>query len=167
MIFCDEMWNSVDVYGSPAEIERFKATCFDPVPVYRQNCQDSELDEEAIVMVGLVGSRIDTWNFRQRATKSAGHYRFAFDTLMWFPTREFERIAEAFPSLAFDCDCIADNDRSMGFGWYNPPEGGDPFRDDYDVPPNYWNASPNKRDPMAELRYQALVAELKQKFCIR
>ena len=163
----DEMWNSVDVYGSPAEIERFKATCFDPVPGFRESPQVPDFNDEAIVMIGVAGSRTDTWNFRHGRAKTVGHYRFAFDTLMWFPTRDFERIAEAFPSLVFDCDCIADNDRSMGFAWYNPPQGGEPFRDDYDVPPNYWDDSLSKRDAMAELRYQALVAELKHKFCTR
>lgn len=94
-MICDEMWNSVDVYGSPAEIERFKATCFDPVPGFRESPQVPDFNDEAIVMIGVAGSRTDTWNFRHGRAKTVGHYRFAFDTLMWFPTRDFERIGRA------------------------------------------------------------------------
>lgn len=39
----------------------------------------------------------------------------------------FEALADCFPELAFDSDCIAAQDEFMRFGWFNPPPGGEQF----------------------------------------
>ncbi len=72
------------------------------------------------------------------------------------------RLAEAVgedksATLAFDCECIADNDSSMGFGWFNPP-GGKDFNDRFNVPKGYWTRSITKRRPKAERRHRAVIA---------
>jgi hypothetical protein len=55
-----------------------------------------------------------------------------------------------FPTLAFCCECIADDDASMGHGWFNPPPGGEEFRDAYAVPKGYWTEGGDKRNAEAE-----------------
>lgn len=86
-----------------------------------------------------------SWNFRDLGPHEHGVYSFAFDTVSSFPTYTFENLVNLFPSLFFDCECIADDDRSMGFGWFNTPLGGQAFRDDYDVPEGYWSKGGGKR----------------------
>ena len=105
----------------------------------------------------------NAWNFRASGNQERGTYSFAFDTIGRFPVPIFRRLAELFPTLAFECDCIEECDESMGYGWFNTPDGGDDFVDGYDVPDGYWEmGEPIKRDTMAELRHRALVARITQ-----
>lgn len=155
---CDEMWNSVDIYGSQAEIERFKRLCVVPGPI-----NDWEDNELAIDLMRIPGHGCSAWNFRELGRPESGKYSFAFDTVASFPSAEFEELARLFPRLAFDCECIADDDRSMGYGWFNTPPGGEDFYDDYEVPKNYWTTGVYKRPPAAQKRHEAVIAALKQR----
>jgi len=156
---CDEMWNSVSIYGPEIEIERFKQLCIVPGPI-----NDWEDNELAIDFMRIPGHGCSAWNFRELGRREPCEYSFAFDTVASFPAAEFEELARLFPQLTFDCECIADDDRSMGYGWFNTPPGGEDFRDDYDVPKGYWTAGVvYKRPPAAQKQYQAVVAVLKQK----
>ena len=154
---CDEMWNSVDIYGPQREIERFKRLCIVPGPI-----NDWEDNELAIDLTRIPGYGRDAWNFRELGPHEPGMYSFAFDTVASFPSDEFEELARLFPNLAFDCECIADDDRSMGYGWFNTPPGGKDFCDDYNVPRGYWTKGIYKRPPAAQKRHEAVIAALKQ-----
>lgn len=155
-VMCDEMWNSVDVYGPQSEIDRFKRQLIVPAPA--GNWAGSTL----AIDFSCVGGD-DTWNFRELGPHEHGMYSFAFDTLASFPTYTFEGLAKLFPGLFFDCKCIADDDRSMGYGWFNTPPGGQDFRDDFDVPEGYWTNGGSKRTPPDERRYKIVIAALRQR----
>jgi len=171
----DEMWNSVNIYGPQAEIERFKQLCIVPVSEDEPPNRTLAMDFERIIPTP-VGAEIElvrrlkawetsenAWNFRASGNQERGTYSFAFDTIGRFPVPIFRRLAELFPTLAFECDCIEECDESMGYGWFNTPDGGDDFVDGYDVPDGYWEmGEPIKRDTMAELRHRALVARITQ-----
>lgn len=169
-MICDEMWNSVCVYGPQSEIDRFKRACI--VPDTKKDWEraqeigidwmvDPDGEYEDDLMLEAEDVCCDSWNFRQSKGQKPGIYWFAFDTSPPFPTWLLERFAATFPKLAFDCDCIADNDEAMGFGWFNTPSGGEGFHDGYDVPEGYWEKGRPKRDPVAHLRYLALVERMK------
>ena len=160
-IMTDEMWNSVGVYGPHPEIERFKRECLSLDPTDDVDPGSPGFDEGRVVWIEADTISEDTWNFRERKKQEPGAYMFAFDTVARFPTALFERLAEMFPSLAFHCECIADNDSSMGFGWFNPPPGGEEFHDGYIVPKGFWARGGRKRRAKAERRHLALVARLK------
>lgn len=154
---CDEMWNSVDIYGPQPEIDRFKRLCIVPGPI-----NDWEDNKLAIDLTRIPGYGRTAWNFRELGPHEHCMYSFAFDTVASFPSAEFEELAELFPKLAFDCECIADDDRSMGYGWFNVPPGGKDFRDDYKVPKGYWTKGVYKRPPVAQKQHEAVIAALKQ-----
>ena len=156
-IMCDEMWNSVDIYGPEVEIERFKRLCIVPAPGYEWD--DATL---AIDLDRVEAGDGEAWNFRELGRADPRNYAFAFDTGTRFPVRSFERLAEMFPRLAFHCECIADDDRSMGYGWFNTPPGGEDFRDDYKVPRGYWKSRVHKRSPAKQKRHEAVIAALKR-----
>ena len=165
----EEVWNSVEVYGPQADIDRFKALCIVPAPP--EDCPEST---HTIDFSRIIPPRTDpnnpghpiyyAWdfpsNFSAEEHQERGTYEFAFDTSTDFPTPVFERLADIFPSLAFHCECIACFDEFMGFGWFNVPKGGEAF-DFYDVPADYWDTGGPKREPMAELRHQACLAKVK------
>lgn len=161
MILCrDEMWNGADVYGPPADLERFKRASLIPNPTIAQIETSALFSEDAIVTISSPKFEIETWNFRVRPGTPPWHYSFAFDTGSDFPEFVFEDLALTYPTLSFDCDCIADDDRSMGYGWFNPPPGGEPFDSDYSVPDGYWTEGGCKQSPSAELRHQARLSKL-------
>ncbi|MFD1788069.1 hypothetical protein ACFSC3_10825 [Sphingomonas floccifaciens] len=154
-IVCDEMWNSVEIYGLQSEIDRFKRRFIFPAPA------DNWAGSTHAIELCRIGGE-ETWNFREIFPAEPGYYSFAFDTLAIFPTDTFEDLARLFPMLAFDCECIADDDRSMGYGWFNTPPGGEDFRDDYDVPADYWTVRGCKRSPADQRRHEMVVAALRQ-----
>jgi len=166
-MICDEMWNSVTLYGRQAEIDRFKELFID-VP-------DDDGDEtllafdailpiaraESLELFGKVArcAGFQTWNFRDSIEQILGTYYFAFDTGNRFPVPVFNYLAILFPELAFDCYCIADNDSSMGFGWFNPPPGGEDFCDEHSVPVDHWEGNGRYRiDPIAHEQHERLRA---------
>lgn len=157
----DEMWNIVEVYGEPPEIERFKMQSLSPFPDERVKICSAGFDRNRVFYIGTDSEFVETWNFRESRFQEFGSYRFCFDTHTWFPASIFDRLAELFPELAFECDCIADNDDCMGFGWFNPPPGGEKFRADYAVPKGYWTNGGEKRGPEAARQHLARVANLR------
>lgn len=50
-------------------------------------------------------------------------FQFRVDSYHQFPRRIFEKLAELFPSLSFDCACHERRDEFSGEGWFNPPPG--------------------------------------------
>jgi hypothetical protein len=47
----------------------------------------------------------------------------------------------------------------MGYGWFNPPSGGEEFRQGYEVPRNHWTSgSGQKRRPEAQAAHEARIA---------
>lgn len=157
-VISDEMWNSVDIYGLQDEIDRFKRLCIVEGPA-----NDWESNTHSIDFSQAGADYVDAWNFRELGTQERGMYSFAFDTGWHFPTDTFESLATLFPKLAFDCACIADDDRSMGYGWFNTPPGGENFQDNYDVPEGYWDdGGGEKRTPEALKRHRAVIAALKR-----
>lgn len=180
-MFEDAKWNNVTIYGPQADIDRFRDMCIvPPSPDDADGKPDITFDHViasakahaaasaaaadhrlAIDIVANAGS--DPWNLRVTAHEQPGVYDFAFDTIARFPIPVFQHLARLFPALLFECDCIPDDDSSMGFGWFNTPPGGEDFRDDYPVPENYWTDQPRaRREPDADSRHQTLVAELKR-----
>lgn len=155
-VICDEMWNSVDIYGPQSDIDRFKRRFIVPAPA--GNRSRSTL---AFKLEDLSGD--GAWNFRDLRPHEPGMYSFAFDTLANFPTYAFERLTRMFPKLHFDCECIADDDHRMGYGWFNTPPGGQDFRDDYDVPEGYWTSGSDKRTPPELRRHMMVVAALRER----
>ena len=71
----------------------------------------------------------------------------------------FEALADSFPRLAFDCDCIEALDEFMGFGWFNPPTGGEPFSQNYQVPSNYWSNGGEKRGSKAAAAHSQRIED--------
>ena len=106
-IMCSEMWNSVTICGPRAEIARFRQRFIVPAPPGNWEGSTLSIDFSSIHYE-------DTWNFRDWGQEDSNCYSFAFDTSPNFPIVTFERLAELFPALAFDCECIADDDRSGG-----------------------------------------------------
>ena len=161
-IMRDEMWNNVVVYGPQSEIDRFKKRCLSPFPLGNVHDPSEGFDPDRIVLIETDVFNEETWNFREPKDQERDTYAFNFDTHTRFPATVFERLAELFPALAFDCECIADNDDSMGYGWFNPPPGGEEFRDDYDVPVGYWTNGGSKRSTEAERQHHARINRLQQ-----
>lgn len=155
-IMCDEMWNSVDIYGPQADIDRFKRRFVIPAIEGDHAGSTLTLDLDNV-------SADPTWNFRELVQHERGMYSFAFDSNTNFPTHAFERFVEIFPRLYFDCECIAHDDSRMGYGWFNTPPGGQPFRYDYDVPQDYWTGRSCKRSGPEERRHMIVINELKQR----
>ena len=160
----DEMWNSIDVFGPQTDIDRFKRLCLSVRPTDNVIESSRGFDPHHVVWIETATCTEATWNFREPREQDLGHYSFNFDTHTNFPTAVFKDLAVLFPMLAFDCECIADNDSSMGYGWFNPPPGGEDFHDYYEVPEGYWTTGASKRSRGAERRHLARVAELKRKF---
>lgn len=157
-VICDEMWISVDIYGPQSEIDRFKRLCIVEGPANDWESNTHSIDFSRANAADCYG-----WNFRELGSDERGVYSFAFDTAARFPTETFESFTKLFPTLAFDCECIADDDRSMGYGWFNTPPGGEDFEDDYDVPEGYWdNDGGEKRTPEAHKKHMAVIAEFKR-----
>lgn len=154
-VMCDEMWNSVDIYGPQSDVDRFKRRFI--VPARRGNRGRSTLEIDFDCFGGD-----ENWNFRDLGPHEHGMYSFAFDTLANFPTYAFECLAGMFPRLHFDCECIADDDHRMGYGWFNTPPGGQDFRDHYDVPEGFWTSGSDKRTPPELRRHMMVIAALKQ-----
>ena len=167
-----DIWNHVTVYGPPSEIDMFKQLCIAPsesVFSVRQfgwdgcDCTIScppraKTDDE--LNLGKWHS-IDVDNFQQFLPKNRAEYSFSFDTYHPFPDKIFALLAERFPMLAFDCNCIQELDESMGYGWFNAPPEGEPFRQDYQVPKNYWKSGRGcKRGRAAQIAHAARIAKL-------
>jgi hypothetical protein len=151
------MWNSVDIYGPQADIDRFKRLCIVPGPA-----NDWEDNKVSIDFSRADADYVYAWNFRELRPHEHGMFSFAFDTVASFPIYTFESLGELFPTLAFDCECIADDDRSMGYGWFNTPPGGDDFYDGYDVPEGYWDRGGGKRTAEALKQHMAVVAAFRR-----
>ena len=157
-IMGNEMWNGVSIYGPEDEIERFKKIFIAPAEMDDWSDAAFEIDFDPIGHGGY-----ETWNFREFSDSEPMLYHFAFDTAAIFPIEVFEDLANLFPALSFECECIADDDSSMGYGWFNTPFGGEDFRADYEVPADYWETSGPKRDPANEMKHKDVVAALKQR----
>lgn len=170
----EECWNSVSVYGPDPAIARFRRMCINlpagPDPRNLSPGWDGpkvEIGYRWIVPVrtGPVrrrGTIVYAWNYRGETT-APGEWHCAFDTGPWFPEEVFEELAAIFPTLAFDCECIESMDDFMGFGWFNPPPGGEAFRQDMPVPEDYWTGGSGfKRTAAAHARHMALVETLVQ-----
>ncbi|MBN8816543.1 MAG: hypothetical protein J0J06_13975 [Sphingomonas sp.] len=153
---CDEMWNSVDIYGPQGEIDRFKRLFIGPAPAGNRSRSTMAFKLEDL-------SAEYAWNFRELGPHEHGMYSFAFDTLANFPDYAFEELTGIFPRLHFDCECIADDDHRMGYGWFNTPPGGQDFRDDYNVPEDYWNGGIGKRAEPELRRHMMVVDALRQR----
>jgi hypothetical protein len=147
-----ESWNSVNAYGPQADLDRLKALL-----IVTGDNGERTIDFTR-VLPKPEDPRVD--NFRDWEQQQDGMYTFAFDTRWCFPFDVFHRLAALFPTIAFDCDAIHEMDEWCGYGWFNTPEGGEDFDDQYDVPEGYWDHNV-KRDPIAELRYLNLVARMK------
>jgi len=152
-----ECWNSVLVIGPDAEIARFRREC-----IKVQNGVNPRFMRPGRCGWGGYCAEIDhtpVTNYREHAPET-GSWWFAFDTLVEFPERLFEDLVPRFPTLRFSCECIESMDDFMGYGWINVPKGGEAFRQDYDVPKDYWTNGGNKRAPEAEAKEAALVKTL-------
>lgn len=147
-----ESWNSVNAYGPQAEIDRLKTLL-----IVTDGNGERKIDFTR-VLAEPEDARVG--NFRDWDQQQDGIYMFAFDTRWCFPFDVFHKLAELFPAIAFDCDAIHENDDWCGYGWFNTPEGGEDFDDRHDVPEDYWEHN-LKRDPVAQLRYCAIVERLK------
>ncbi len=102
-------------------------------------------------------------NFQQFFEDRETEYSFSFDTPFCFPEQLFELLAGRFPALAFDCNCIDSMDEFMGYGWFNPPAGGEAFAQDYCVPDNYWTSGPGyKRGQDAQSAHSARIDKLQK-----
>lgn len=167
-----DCWNNVTVYGPSAEIVRFRRLCIDlPPGSDPQNVSGGWDGYEAYIGFdgvmpaepgrdprGAKGAY--AWNYREHAPEP-GKWRFAFDTDGEFPEGVFADFAALFQALRFDCDCIDALDNYMGCGWFNTPPGGEPFRQDMDVPADYWTGGGStKRTPEADAKHTALVEAL-------
>lgn len=161
-VICEQLWKSVTVYRPEPDIDRLRRECLSPYPLTNVDDRNPSFDTHRIMLI--VTDRFDeeTWNFHQPGASEPNSYSFDFDTHTRFPTLVFDRLAAMFPKLALDCECIADDDSSMGYGWFNPPPGGLPFRDDVDIPKDYWTNGSDKRDAGAERQHLAYIAILKR-----
>jgi hypothetical protein len=166
-----DVWNNVTVYGPRADIRRFKRVCLEPEEhVFRAGqsgwdgcrCTITAPRSDEVECRKPAGAHRDyVWNFQQFTTDSNVSYSFGFDSEGRFPEQLFQHLATSFPRLAFDCTCIEALDGFMGYGWFNPPPGGEEFRQDYDVPEDYWTSDDGqKRGPKAQAAHEARIAEL-------
>lgn len=163
-----EVWNSVKVYGPSSEIARFKRLCIAPSQASNTCDHDGWNGCDCVITVPANEQGRDQhsgyiWNFHHEDVPGSNRYSFNFDTEIGFPVDLFERVAIAFPALAFDCDCIHGMDEFMGYGWFNAPAGGEDFSQHYDVPADHWTTgSGHKRDHASQLKHEGLVAELER-----
>jgi hypothetical protein len=167
-----DVWNNVTIYGPRADIQRFKNTCMEPEEqVYRSGQSGWDgcgcfislppQDEVEGGQPSVRGYSDYVWNFQQFTSKSSVEYSFSFDSDAQFPVQLFELLAVSFPRLAFDCTCIEALDEFMGYGWFNAPPGGEKFRQDFDVPEDYWTGgNGQKRSPEAQEAHEARIAKL-------
>ncbi len=171
MTTCNESWISISVFGPSAEIERFRQLCIDLPPDSDPQSATGAWDGYDVwigletenpdgVHRGSRGTYFHASNYREDAPEP-GSWFFAFDFSGDFPEQHFEEIAAHFPLLCFDCDSIGSLDESMGFGWFNVPLGGEPFRQGLPVPDNFWTGGGGeKRTPDAQVRHEALIDAL-------
>jgi hypothetical protein len=169
-----DVWNIVTIYGPAAEIDRFRQVCLSPAEqVYRpgQRGWDGCACDIFVPKSGAVGDGSEqdveygeyVWNFQQFTPSEPIEYRFSFDTDQEFPEGLFEDLADRFPALAFECDCIEALDDFMGYGWFNPPPGGERFEQNYAVPANYWDGGgERKRFDAAEEAHSDRIDKLKE-----
>ena len=173
-----DVWNNVTVYGQAWDIEHFKQVCFDaPGAIQRAGQSGWDGCRCTLIVPAKNDDRLrddgqgeymeEVWNFQPFIQDELIEYSFSFDTDGEFPTWFFEHMADRFPNLAFDCACIGSLDEFMGFGWFNPPSGGEAFQQDYEVPEDYWTGGGgHKRTPAAEaehgLRVDKLMEGLRQ-----
>lgn len=113
-------------------------------------------DDERSVRLGTV---VRASNYREERLKQFS-WTFSFDTHDRFPEELSEKLALVYPILHFNCACIHAFDDFMGFGWFNIPAGGEGFRQDMEVPVDYWTVISCRREPEAQAAYSALVEEL-------
>lgn len=65
--------------------------------------------------------------YRYREIEAADDYTFLFETAWDFPTPIFTKLAAELPGLAFHCATYDEGSCFAGQGWFNPPEGEQPF----------------------------------------
>lgn len=164
-------WNNVTVYGSSAEISRFRRLCIElPPGSDPQNVSggwdgyEAYIGYQGVMPAGAGGSSgriagVYASNYREEAPK-AGSWSFAFDTEYRFPDDVFEDLAALFHALHFYCDCIDSLDDYMGCGWFNSPSGGETFRQDMEVPADYWVGNSEKRTPEEATKHTRLIKAL-------
>jgi hypothetical protein len=167
-----EVWNSIDVIGPQAEIDRFKALCIRWIVEdehYEYDKPILTIDFDRIIPMpshGDVGqwerwgTSCEPFNVREHGKFELGFYTILFDTGRNVPTPVYERLAELFPRLAFDCDSIGSQDEFMAYGWFNGPPGGEHFGY-YEVPADYWDIG-CKRSPAAQAKHDARVLEVRR-----
>ena len=164
-----DCWSGVGIYGLQSEIDRFRRMCIEPDPRHGAANDTIKIVFDRVHTVfsdaeqaRLEAYRFLAWDFDVRED-SLGSYRFMFDTSTRFPEKWFKHVAELFPKLAFHCSCIAEDDEFMGDGWFNPPPGGEDFRQNLKVPKNYWTTGPGYwRTPEAEAQHRAFVEKVAQ-----
>lgn len=76
---------------------------------------------------------IDTWGTKWGAyafkivSDTEGRLEFVFETAWSFPTPIFERLAERYQGLAFQCATFDEGSNFSGAGYFNPPRSKPPF----------------------------------------
>lgn len=61
------------------------------------------------------------WNSYRFALIAEDPLEFTFETAWSFPTPVFEKVANVFPSLVFECRCFDEGWNFAGEGFFNPP----------------------------------------------
>lgn len=149
-----ESWNSVDAYGPQVDLDRLKALCI----VTGANGERTIAFER--VLANPDDNRVD--NFRDRKQQRVGEWAFAFDTRWCFPSDVLSELARRFPSISFHCDAIHYMDAWCGYGWFNPPPGGEEFSDRFKVPKRYWKGDSEKRTEAAALEHKSRIDDLRR-----
>jgi hypothetical protein len=104
VMFCDEMWNGVSVFGCQSDIDRFKVLCIEE-PDEQDEDQETYVTFDNILLIARAedpklaaslakSAGFETWNFRAGKNELAGTYHFAFDTSPRFPYQVFKYLAK-------------------------------------------------------------------------
>lgn len=157
----DTAWCAVQVYGPKSQITHLKRLCITPnLSGTKKSYWDFSI-RQLFPTASSSFPSVQASRFEARPDHDSNHYAFKFDTSNQFPSDVFKHLAVFFTELAFDCDCIDSLDEFMGYGWFNPPSGGENFRQNMRVPSNYWTTGPGfKRSPAKQKMHQDRIAKL-------
>lgn len=131
----DEVWNTISIKGPQLEIERLKELCSLPDAQFPSN--EPIVDFSRLMPDSRCGQQYWTSNLMRHGPHESGSYRFCFDCSNNAPIEIFERLAEEFPTLIFQVDCMASADEFMAEGKYNDPPGCSIFMFSQ-IPDDYW-----------------------------
>lgn len=172
----DWLDNHVMVLGPAADIQVFKKLCIVPETKGAETKQARILLNRVMPLPkGLSqedrrnwrndhwGSDREPWNVKIDVSPDPWTLSFSFETGGGFPEPIFRKLAQQFPRLAVYSFSRPCGDLYVEFGWFNTPPGGYDFHevDLYDDPPEHTECGV-LRDPMAELRHQAVIAHVKK-----